>query len=201
MRLADIILFLTPKNSDPEPDEIKTAMSSGMTYEITPEMMMYRKELGDESYNINNLSAYDPAAYNMSMSGSSPTTASTSTATAFNFAPSSTTTTTNSSSLSSSRQSWMNGSDMELDEELPPLNIDRTGSASSSGGQPMSEKEIKTQEVINELIHTEQKHVRNLKIMKHHFYLPIKINMYLTKEELNIMFPNLEQVLDLHCIF
>ena len=90
----------------------------------------------------------------------------------------------------------MNGSDIEFDEELPPLNIDR-----SVSGLQMSDKEIKTQEVINELIHTEQKHVHNLKIMKHHFYLPIRVNMYLTKEELNVMFPNLDQVLELHCKF
>lgn len=89
----------------------------------------------------------------------------------------------------------MNGSDIELDDELPSLNIDRN----CVNGLQLSEKEIKTQEVINELIHTEQKHVRNLKIMKHHFYLPIKVNMYLSKEELNVMFPNLDQVLELHC--
>jgi hypothetical protein len=96
-------------------------------------------------------------------------------------------------SSSSSRQSWMNCSDIEFDEELPTLAIDR-----QQLGQ-LSDKEIKTQEVINELIHTEQKHVRNLKIMKHHFYLPIKVNMYLTKEEINVLFPNLEEVLELHC--
>lgn len=117
----------------------------------------------------------------------------TSTTSAFNFT---TTPSTTNSSLSSSRQSWMNGSDIEFEEELPTLGIDR---GLGGLGQHMSDKEIKTQEVINELIHTEQKHVRNLKIMKHHFYLPIKVNMYLTKEELNVMFPNLEQVLDLHC--
>jgi hypothetical protein len=90
------------------------------------------------------------------------------------------------------RQLWMNGSDIEVDDELPTLNasVDKT---------QMSKKEIKTQEVINELIHTEQKHVRNLKIMKHHFYIPIKVNMYLTEEERNILFPNLEEVLEIHC--
>lgn len=175
-----------------------------MSYEITPEMMMYRKESNDAMAMDNMLS---PGVYptqqldtsnqhqqhqsgHHSKNGSSPTSNA-----AFNFASS-----TNSSSLSSSRQSWMNGSDIELDEELPPLNIDRA-TGMSNEGMSMSDKEIKTQEVINELIHTEQKHVRNLKIMKHHFYLPIKVNMYLTREELNVMFPNLEQVLDLHSNF
>jgi hypothetical protein len=85
----------------------------------------------------------------------------------------------------------MNGSDMEIDDELPSL------SATMNKSQ-LSKREVKTQEVINELIHTEQKHVRNLKIMKHHFYVPIRVNMYLSEEERNILFPNLEEVLDLH---
>lgn len=81
---------------------------------------------------------------------------------------------------------------MEFDEELPMLSIDK-----QQLGQ-LTDKEIKTQEVINELIHTEQKHVRNLKIMKNHFYLPVKINLLLTKEDINVLFPNLEEVLELH---
>jgi hypothetical protein len=95
------------------------------------------------------------------------------------------------------RQSWMNDSDMEVDEELPNLstNIDKQRL------EQLTKKEMKIQEVINELIHTEQKHVRNLKIMKHHFYMPIKIEMYLTEDERNLLFPNLEEVLDLHASF
>jgi hypothetical protein len=65
----------------------------------------------------------------------------------------------------------------------------------------MTKKEIKIQEVINELIHTEQKHVRNLKILKHHFYIPIKVEMYLSDEERNLLFPNLDEILELHCKF
>ena len=55
--------------------------------------------------------------------------------------------------------------------------------------------------MINELIHTEQKHVRNLKIMQNHFYVPIKIEMVLSDDERNLLFPNLEEVLDLHSTF
>lgn len=188
------------------------------TYEITPDMISYPRKDTDDLSSLPpppppphtlppGYSGYDYSNQHIrpsatTTSGGSPTS---NAPNAFSFTPTTTaTTTTNSSSLSSSRQSWMNGSDIELDEELPPLNIDRSQSScggSSAGGLFMSDKEIKTQEVINELIHTEQKHVRNLKILKHHFYLPIKINMYLTKEELGVMFPNLEQVLDLHCNF
>lgn len=186
-------------DSDPEPDEIKTAMSNGgggggALYE---EVISSRKQLETQetpgglevqySHSSSTSSQMHPP-YNRSATASSGSP--TSNGVSFNFTPS-----TTNSSLSSSRQSWMNGSDIELDDELPPLNIDRSSNSVFS----MSDKEIKTQEVINELIHTEQKHVRNLKILKHHFYLPIKINMYLSKEELNVMFPNLEQVLELHC--
>lgn len=86
---------------------------------------------------------------------------------------------------------------MEIDEELPSLsvNIERQKL------DQLSRKDIKTQEVINELIHTEQKHVRNLKIMDNHFYVPIKVNMYLTKDERDILFPNLQEVLEIHSNF
>ncbi len=69
--------------------------------------------------------------------------------------------------VNQARNSWMNDSDMEVDEELPNLsvNIER------EKFEKLTKKEVKLQEVINELIHTEQKHVRNLKIMKHHFYI------------------------------
>jgi len=55
------------------------------------------------------------------------------------------------------------------------------------------------QEAINEIIHTEQKHVRNLKIMKHQFYEQIKRTAFLTNNELNLLFPNLDTILNLHC--
>ena len=55
------------------------------------------------------------------------------------------------------------------------------------------------QEAINEIIHTEQKHVRNLKIMKHQFYEQIKRTTFLTSLEVNLLFPNLDTILNLHC--
>ena len=91
----------------------------------------------------------------------------------------------------------MADSDMEVDEELPNLsvNIDKQRI------EQLTKKEMKMQEVINELIHTEQKHVRNLKIMKFHFYVPIKMEMYLSDEERKLLFPNLDEILDLHSSF
>ena len=101
------------------------------------------------------------------------------------------------SSQKDSRQSWMNDSDMEVEEELPNLSmhIDR------KRFEDLDKKEMKVQEVINELIHTEQKHVRNLKIMKNHFYVPIKLETLLSEDERNLLFPNLEEILEIHGMF
>lgn len=92
---------------------------------------------------------------------------------------------------------WMQESDIEVEEELPSI----SAAIPKEILEKLTRKEIKTQEVINELIHTEQKHVRNLKIMKNHFYVPIQINVYLTTEELETVFPNLDEVLEIHCNF
>ena len=102
---------------------------------------------------------------------------------------------TGSSLAGSVRHSWMcDDSDMDVDDELPNLS-----SQLRAHGVQLSKRDMKTQEVINELIHTEQKHVRNLKIMKHHFYVPIKVEMYLSDDERNLLFPNLDEILKIHC--
>jgi len=58
----------------------------------------------------------------------------------------------------------------EVEETLPPFgtNIEK------SILEKLTPNERTKQEAINEIIHTEQKHVRNLKIMKHQFYEQIK---------------------------
>ena len=95
---------------------------------------------------------------------------------------------TASSTTSYQRPQWYD-SDVDVDEELPKSNSSVT----------LTKQERKIQDVINELIHTEQKHVRNLKIMKNHFYIPIKAEIYLTEDERNLLFPNLDEILELHC--
>nr|AAR30497.1 RhoGEF [Caenorhabditis elegans] len=59
-------------------------------------------------------------------------------------------------------------------------------------------KEKKRQEVINELFHTERTHVRNLKILYHVFYKPIVTSKIVTEELANLLFANLEELLNLH---
>lgn len=86
-------------------------------------------------------------------------------------------------------------SDFEVEETLPPFgtNIDKALL------DKLTPNERTVQEAINEIIHTEQKHVRNLKIMKNQFYDQIKNSNLLTKIELALLFPNLDLILRLHC--
>ena len=212
---------VTRSKSDPEPEEIKNAISTrlGDRYSIESidnnndssltnnSSINYSSSVSSANTTLTGTSSTTPAANHSSYrTSASPAPASTHHGAYSQFqvytgqqpqqqlSNNASTFTLTPQNANNHRQPWMNVSDMEIDDELPSLNpsIDKT---------QMSKKDIKTQEVINELIHTEQKHVRNLKIMKHHFYVPIKVNMYLTEEERNILFPNLEEVLELHTDF
>lgn len=91
---------------------------------------------------------------------------------------------------------WTDGdSDFEIEETLPSF----VANVEKSKLEKLTANERTMQEGINEIIHTEQKHVRNLKIMKHHFYEQIKKTAYLTSNELELLFPNLDTILGLHC--
>nr|XP_023026441.1 rho guanine nucleotide exchange factor 12 isoform X3 [Leptinotarsa decemlineata] len=61
--------------------------------------------------------------------------------------------------------------------------------------------EKKRQDVINELFHTESSHVRNLKVLYKIFYKKIQESQTLKPEELNLIFPNIKEMLDLHMEF
>lgn len=59
-------------------------------------------------------------------------------------------------------------------------------------------KEIKRQEIIHELIHTERTHVRNLKVLSKVFYRPmLKFNV-MSKQHINQLFPNLDELIKIH---
>ncbi|XP_054710191.1 rho guanine nucleotide exchange factor 11-like [Uloborus diversus] len=65
----------------------------------------------------------------------------------------------------------------------------------------MQSKEKKRQDVINELFHTERTHVRNLKVLDRLFYKPLLQEQLLPVEVLHLLFPNLEEMLDIHSNF
>ncbi|KAF8764682.1 Rho guanine nucleotide exchange factor 12 like protein [Argiope bruennichi] len=65
----------------------------------------------------------------------------------------------------------------------------------------MKPKEKKRQDVINELFHTERTHVRNLKVLDKVFYKPLLQEQLLPPDFLNLLFPNLEEMLEIHTTF
>lgn len=65
----------------------------------------------------------------------------------------------------------------------------------------MKPKEKKRQDVINELFHTEKTHVRNLKVLDQVFYKPLLQEQLLPLDFLNLLFPNLEEMLEIHSTF
>ena len=62
----------------------------------------------------------------------------------------------------------------------------------------LSSSQLKRQDVINELFHTERSHVRNLKVLDLLFRRPLLDTGRMPRDLLDRLFPNLEEVLALH---
>ncbi|XP_066992612.2 rho guanine nucleotide exchange factor 12 isoform X3 [Anabrus simplex] len=77
---------------------------------------------------------------------------------------------------------WMQGVDEEVLKTLSP-------------------REKKRQEVINELFHTERSHVRNLKVLDQVFYRPMVDSQVLPPDHIQLLFSNLDEMLDIHSQF
>ncbi|XP_014663458.1 PREDICTED: rho guanine nucleotide exchange factor 28-like [Priapulus caudatus] len=65
----------------------------------------------------------------------------------------------------------------------------------------MSAKDIKRQDVIFELIQTEKHHCRTLKVMQKIFLEPMRIELNFSNDIINRVFPNLDELLELHTAF
>ncbi|MEQ2259156.1 hypothetical protein XENORESO_007731, partial [Xenotaenia resolanae] len=65
----------------------------------------------------------------------------------------------------------------------------------------LSKKETKRQEVINELFATEHAHVRMLSVLQLVFAKPLEREELLTLMELESIFPNLEEIIEMHLSF
>uniref|UniRef100_A0A8C6TBY3 Rho guanine nucleotide exchange factor (GEF) 1b n=1 Tax=Neogobius melanostomus TaxID=47308 RepID=A0A8C6TBY3_9GOBI len=65
----------------------------------------------------------------------------------------------------------------------------------------LRKKEIKRQEVINELFATEHAHVRMLSVLQMIFAKPLERAALLTADELAAIFPNLDEIIDMHYNF
>lgn len=55
--------------------------------------------------------------------------------------------------------------------------------------------------LIVELFHTERSHVRNLKVLETVFYRPLLHSKCLPKDQIDLLFSNLEEMLDIHGAF
>ncbi|XP_044064706.1 rho guanine nucleotide exchange factor 1b isoform X3 [Siniperca chuatsi] len=73
--------------------------------------------------------------------------------------------------------------------------------ASHEGLSSLSKKETKRQEVINELFATEHAHVRMLSVLQMIFSKPLEKKELLTSTELSAIFPNLDEIIEMHYNF
>ncbi|XP_035018826.1 rho guanine nucleotide exchange factor 1b isoform X6 [Hippoglossus stenolepis] len=73
--------------------------------------------------------------------------------------------------------------------------------ASPEGLSSLSKKETKRQEVINELFATEHAHVRMLSVLQMVFSKPLEREGLLSSTELATIFPNLDEIIDMHYNF
>lgn len=86
--------------------------------------------------------------------------------------------------------------DPGTDSEHDPLNWQQlVGREVLAGLRP---HEIKRQEVINELFHTERAHVRMLKVLDHVFFQKLTKEAILPAADIKNIFTNLEEILQLH---
>lgn len=88
----------------------------------------------------------------------------------------------------------LSDSDMEAETECPKIeNV-----LDAERLKKMLPKQRKRQEVINELLHTERTHVRNLKVLYKVFYDPLLVNQILPPDFIKLLFANIEEILDMH---
>ncbi|KAM4580409.1 rho guanine nucleotide exchange factor 1 isoform 2-T3 [Odontesthes bonariensis] len=73
--------------------------------------------------------------------------------------------------------------------------------APHEGLSSLSKKEIKRQEVINELFATEHAHVRMLSVLQMVFSKPLEREELLTTTELATIFPSLDEIIEMHYNF
>ncbi|KAF5297372.1 hypothetical protein FQR65_LT01302 [Abscondita terminalis] len=88
------------------------------------------------------------------------------------------------------------GWDSDMENEVDPT--DWQSSVPEEELASLHPHEKKRQDVINELFHTERSHVRNLWVLENLFKRPLQTSKLLKNEEINLIFPNLCELLELH---
>uniref|UniRef100_A0A668T783 Uncharacterized protein n=1 Tax=Oreochromis aureus TaxID=47969 RepID=A0A668T783_OREAU len=92
----------------------------------------------------------------------------------------------------------------ELDPRLQEFESDPPNwreLASPEALSKLTKKEVKMQEVINELFTTEHAHVRMLSVLQVIFVRPLEREELLTSTELAAVFPNLDEITEMHSNF
>ncbi|KAL1517182.1 hypothetical protein ABEB36_000980 [Hypothenemus hampei] len=87
-------------------------------------------------------------------------------------------------------------SDSDMDNETDPLNWQEL--VTEEELKKLNPNEKKRQEVINELFLTEASHLRMLKVLYKLFYKSLQSSQMLKPDELNLIFPNIKELLDVH---
>ncbi|XP_023248166.1 rho guanine nucleotide exchange factor 12 isoform X2 [Copidosoma floridanum] len=95
----------------------------------------------------------------------------------------------------SAAASWDSDVDVEPD---PP---DWTQGVSEEVLASLGNAEKKRQEVINELFHTERSHVRALKVLSQVFHKPMKNEAVLALDQIDLLFSNLDEMVQIHSQF
>ncbi|XP_016365614.1 rho guanine nucleotide exchange factor 1-like isoform X4 [Sinocyclocheilus rhinocerous] len=86
---------------------------------------------------------------------------------------------------------------LELEQDPPNWR----GLASPEDLKKLSKKEIKRQEVINELFTTEHAHVRMLSVLQTVFSRPLEREEIMSMTELATIFPSLDEIIEMHYAF
>ncbi|XP_066256144.1 rho guanine nucleotide exchange factor 12 isoform X6 [Euwallacea similis] len=86
--------------------------------------------------------------------------------------------------------------DSDMDGETDPLNWQEL--VTEEELKKLNPKEKKRQEVINELFQTEASHVRMLRVLYKLFYRSIDKSQLLKPDEINLIFPNIEELYNVH---
>uniref|UniRef100_A0A4X2KJT1 Rho guanine nucleotide exchange factor 1 n=1 Tax=Vombatus ursinus TaxID=29139 RepID=A0A4X2KJT1_VOMUR len=89
-------------------------------------------------------------------------------------------------------------SGLELEPEEPPGWRELVPPDTLSG---MHKNQVKRQEVISELLVTEAAHVRMLRVLHDLFYQPMADGGFFTMDELQNIFPSLDELIDVHSLF
>merc|ERR1712179_32274 len=95
------------------------------------------------------------------------------------------------------RPELQNDSDIEAELDLPNW----SDHVPKDQAKRLKPKERKRQDTINELFHTERTHVRVLKVLKSLFCDPMCQSKLLPEDLLELLFPNMEQILETHINF